>query len=214
MQNLLIPKGLRPRRRPPLPSPPAETSAFSDRHPMPSKPGAWIHDLDGPRTLFLEEIAKGLGVPKEWNVAKEAYSAKLISNTASLFHWEYLSQCFLLSVTTKPAPPVVPSLEPTPTNLPPADDDDGYDFPEWRPPDMSPGSPWYAARIKRLERAASFYENSSELIAEGIQQLAIHRENYDETGPAPKRLQLLVGVSPIVMGGCPSGWLNELPNRT
>jgi hypothetical protein len=56
---------------------------------------------------------------------------------------------------------------------------------------MSPGSPWYVAQINRLQWAAGFYDDSEKLVDEGIQQLDIHRGNYDETGPAPKRLQLL-----------------------
>jgi hypothetical protein len=75
--------------------------------------------------------------------------------------------------------------------MPSPQEDANYDFPEWRPPDMSPGSPWHEARLKRLRWAANFYDNSEELIGQGIRQLAIHRTNYDEHGPAPTQLQLL-----------------------
>lgn len=62
---------------------------------MPSKPGAWIRDIDGPGQLLLEEKSCSLGLPKGWEVKPSALSAKLVSNTPSVYHWEYLTQCFL-----------------------------------------------------------------------------------------------------------------------
>lgn len=61
MQNLLTPKGLRPRRKQhgPIPSITPLPSACAD--PMPSKPFAWIREGDEPRTLLPEETSRGLG---------------------------------------------------------------------------------------------------------------------------------------------------------
>lgn len=159
---------------------------------MPSKPGAWIYDTDGPRTLFLQETANGLGLPKSWGIEPSQLTSKLVSNTASIFHWEYVSQC-LLSAPPAPLPTLAAAFSSQNQTHPPshASSSVASTFPEWRPPDMSPGGLWHSARVKRLTWAASFYENSEELVAEGLRQLEIHRANFDDTGPAPKHLQLL-----------------------
>jgi hypothetical protein len=62
---------------------------------MPGKPFAWITDADGARQLFPEELAKALGLPKSWDVPTKALTSKLLANTSSVFHWEYISQCLV-----------------------------------------------------------------------------------------------------------------------
>jgi hypothetical protein len=160
---------------------------------MPGKPGAWICDVDGPRQLFQVETGKALGAPKHLLATPESLSPKLLSNTSSIFHHEYLSQCFLLQLQTchfaLPGAASEPSAPAAPPPLVPTDDDEV--FPEWRPPDMSPGGVWHTERVERLRFASSHYENSEALFSQGLEQLAIHRQNYDDIGPAPKRLQLL-----------------------
>lgn len=158
---------------------------------MPSKPSALILDGDGPRQLSLVETARGLGLPKNWNLPDSALSAKLISNSASLYHWEYVSQCFLKMIhSLKAGPTVAKSKDPdVPTT--PNETTLEEDWPEWKPPDMTPGGVWHQARVDRLKWACSFYDKSDLLFEDGLAKLAIHRQNYDDTGPAPKRLQLL-----------------------
>ena len=188
MQNLLIPKGLRPKRK--MRDPPADVSLLPkyNEAPLPGRPCSWILDGDGPRQLFLEETAKGLGLDKTWNVPPGLLTAKLLSNSSSLFHWEYISQCFLLQMSEPVTIPPVSISLPSSTVLSVPDD---TEYPEWRPADMSVGSPWYQARITRLRQACSTYPNSDKLYEDGLQMLARHRANYDDIGPAPKCLQLL-----------------------
>jgi hypothetical protein len=56
---------------------------------------------------------------------------------------------------------------------------------------MTPEGEWHTARVERLRWAASFFDNSDELVAQGLELLAINRANYDADGPAPTQLQLL-----------------------
>ena len=188
MQNLLTPKGLRPRRK--QREPPTSALPVFDIHPMPGKPGAWIRDGDGPRQLFPVETAKALGAPKLLLASPDALSPKLLGNSTSVFHFEYLSQCFLLQLkdptSSSPQPEVeVHDALSSPPSPPP------YDFPEWRPPDLSPGGVWHTTRVQRLKTACSHYVDSDRLFAEGLVLLENHRKNYDSMGPAPTKLQLL-----------------------
>jgi len=61
----------------------------------------------------------------------------------------------------------------------------------WAPPDLSEGSPWHQARIRSLKIAARNYPNPNDIIAEGIHILDRHRQNYDDNGPRPTKLQLI-----------------------
>ena len=91
MSNLLIPDGLLPRgvyARPPKLAHITEAR----REPMPSIPGAWISTERGVRRLLPEELAKGLGVPKDKIKERGEIIARSLRNTTSVFHWEYLSE--------------------------------------------------------------------------------------------------------------------------
>jgi hypothetical protein len=79
--------------------------------------------------------------------------------------------------------------------MPPSPKPDHVPF-VWRPPDLSYGSPWYKARVRDLLAACLCYEDPGPLIEEGLDQLRIHRSNYDSNGPAPTRLQLLWWMFP------------------
>jgi hypothetical protein len=60
----------------------------------------------------------------------------------------------------------------------------------WEAPDLSPGSQWYQARVRNLERALrQIPEAPQRYYTEGLEALRIHRQNYTEHGP--QRLQLL-----------------------
>ena len=165
------------------------------RDPMPLATRL-IEDAAGPRNLRPEEILRGLGMEKqdaEWG-AKE--SMDVIRNTTSVFHWEYLSQCFLLMGSV---PPEKRNWENDDDETAYSTDDDPYDsdqdddqpWPGWIPPDMSPGSSWTRTRVDNLVRASKYYPDPEEIVRQGMQDLEIHRGNYDRSGPAPKELQLL-----------------------
>ena len=81
------------------------------------------------------------------------------------------------------------------TPMPPIPGPDHVPF-VWGPPDLSYGSPWYKARVRDLLAACLCYEDPGPLIEEGLDQLRIHRGNYDPDGPAPTRLQLLWWMFP------------------
>ena len=61
----------------------------------------------------------------------------------------------------------------------------------WKPPNLSPGSPWHRERLRNLEAAAAFYPDPGALIADGLVRLERHQGNYDANGPNPTHLQVL-----------------------
>ena len=121
-----------------------------DQDPMPSKPMGWIVDDDGPRQLLLEETARGLGLRKSRGVPSKVLTSDLLHNSTSVFHWEYISQC-LLQLMNVSVPTVSDSI-----SVPTADSNVVPDtpscdaWPEWRPPDMTPGGDWYNIRVGHL----------------------------------------------------------------
>ena len=188
MQNLLTPKGLRPRRKQPAPPTQLHQVPRFDHDPMPSTPMGWFMDGDGPRQLLLEETARGLGLPKSRDVPPQALTPHLLHNTTSVFHWEYISQCFLQLMDT--SAPTVSVSQPVPSagdEMPSSE----AAYPDWKPPDMTPGGEWHTARVERLRYACSLYDDGDSLFQDGLQKLMRHRQNYDSEGPAPARLQLL-----------------------
>mgnify|MGYP000066861504 CR=1 FL=1 len=88
MSKLLTPPGLvsvRDYRTPAGPCylPDARTD------PMPNRPKAWIKTEEGPGGCMR---TRQLGLPKEWNWGLAALDPGLLSQTTSLFLWEYLSE--------------------------------------------------------------------------------------------------------------------------
>ena len=59
----------------------------------------------------------------------------------------------------------------------------------WTPPDLSANGTWYNERVRNLETATAGWENQTEVMADGLRALEIHRKNYTEAGP--QYLQLL-----------------------
>lgn len=55
---------------------------------------------------------------------------------------------------------------------------------------MSPNRELHQAWQEQLNWDCSLYEDSDILYQEGLEKLAIHWENFDEMGAAPKQLQL------------------------
>ncbi|MGH7974407.1 MAG: hypothetical protein ACREBR_02680, partial [bacterium] len=54
---------------------------------------------------------------------------------------------------------------------------------EWRPPDLSVGSRWYKARIRRLREVIEGRPDEATLFTEGLELLRHHRKNYGRSGP-------------------------------
>lgn len=196
MSNLLTPPGLVGwnkyiRNRPDL----EEQALDVLTSPMPNQIGSLIQTDRGMRRLLPEEVARGLGFPKEMGLAP---SATTLERSTSVFHWEYLSQGFSgLDLPSLPSP-----LEERPVGPDPLQHD--RDVPtgpsttfSWAPPDLDPWGDWYAARILSLRRAASTYRYPCRVYLEGLDTLEIHRGNYNCEGPDPKQLQLLWWEFPV-----------------
>lgn len=156
---------------------------------MPDFPGALITTERGIRRLLHCELGRGLGIPKEWGVPDDSITGDDLLRSTSLFHYEFLSSSF--------APPSSP-----PTVLPaisadfvacPEDTSDTGDSPpfDWKPPDLSVGSCWYATRLQNLQAACASYPDGADLFSSGLEMLRVHRGNYNSEGPDPKQLQLL-----------------------
>ena len=222
MGNLLVPHGLLPysvKRE--LYRAPPEYLPDSTRDPMPCCVGAWINTAQGTRRLQSEELGKGLGVSRRSAPLKDS----VLRNTTSVFLWEYLSASLQETFPPEPDRPLLfsdwgsllttpfPMTPPGPKDLPPQTPTFG-----WKPPDLSPGSPWHSERIRRLNLAASRYPGRlEELTRRGIADLEIHRANYNQDGPNLTRLRLLWWEFPEehwdeLREGCDMGFVS-LPER-
>lgn len=190
MSNLLIPHGLLPPQSHreyarqnllnfPLPR--------WDCDPMPCRPGSWIETSKGRRRLLNEEIGRGLGIPKTWNLQYASKGTRAdLNHTTSLFHWEYLGRCLTLtqrsrdiSVTTQTA------LTSTKTDAP-----NSAPF-HWAPPDLRRGGAWHQRAIATLRIAAATYPDPNAIYSDGLSCLDRHRTNYDSVGSTPTTLQIL-----------------------
>jgi hypothetical protein len=68
---------------------------------MPCRPGVWLRSKKGARRLQPDEVARGLGLPKDPDVD---LSMDLLERSTSVFLWEALSE----SLQTLTAPPQIP----------------------------------------------------------------------------------------------------------
>ena len=191
MSNLLTPPGLVSARD--YGSPTGNCFIPDARvDPMPNRPHAWIKTERGTRRLQFDETARGLGLPKEWKWGTAPLDHGLLSQTTSLFLWEYLSETLSNDLPIESPPPPRP-FRPVPT----CSDFHGPSAPpavppfSWIPPNLAPGGAWHAKRMERLLLAAACYPDPERLIADGVRMLAIHRSNYNLEGPDPTQLQLL-----------------------
>ena len=193
MGNLLIPPGL-VRKQLYVPDQ-GQQVPRAQADPMPCGVGRHIRTEKGVRRLTAEEVARGLGMPKE---EAEGAPLKQIEYSTSTFLWEYA----LESLRTKEREHDYSEMESERATveegergMPQGESEESHqeshqEF-EWRPPNMEPGSQWYQERVESLRRAASCYPHPEAIIREGLEMLATHRSNYNEMGPDPKRLQLL-----------------------
>lgn len=62
------------------------------RDPMPARPGSWIETDRGFRRLHADELARGLGVPKDWCPDPQVIIGKCIDHLVGIHLWEGLSQ--------------------------------------------------------------------------------------------------------------------------
>jgi hypothetical protein len=150
--------------------------------------GAWIRTERGSRRLFPEELARGLGVPKEWELSDAGLTDSVLKQTTSAFHWEHLSEllvCPALAAHESSGGPLPSRVDPISAPVEPV--------PEfsWCPPDLSAGGVWYRERVSNLVAAAAHYEDRVQLVRDGLRALKVHRSNYTATHPYPKQIQLL-----------------------
>ena len=208
MSNLLRPSGLIGRRGH-RKHPPSHVTKTHDpaRSPMPwqtpSRGTAWIRTEGGYRSILLEELGRAVGVTGD-DLSSSPQPGRGLDATTSVYHWEYLShglknrrgspsqeaQVLEAGVTSA----LQDELGSTPL---PASADPGTRC-TWAPPDLRPGRQWYKNRVNSLfEAVRQTGEDFISLVNNGLDALAGHRLNYDETGPAPRRLQLLWWEFPV-----------------
>jgi hypothetical protein len=175
--------------------PPPPDAAFDC---MPGVPGAFIKTDRGIRRLLHDELCTGLGVPKSW--ALKYPPGSLVKRTLDLHLLEYITPN-LLQLTPRSCDNTqepdgqraefpVPKTHPIKVVQHCVTAGDNLVF-TWKPPDLSPGSEWTRETIRDLRVACDRYDNSDTLFQEGLECLARHRQNYDEDGPNPTKLQLL-----------------------
>ena len=189
MCNLLIPPGLIPRRRDTYYSSVEGHIHDPNQDPMPAVIGRWIKTEKGIRRLLAEEISRGLGVPKEWEASPELLTANTLNASTSIYHWEYISQCFIdTTITTDQVADTTTRLIPQTGSKPDLQPEQPI---LWRPPDLTKGGVWYQARVARLKATALRYPNYHQIVQEGLEDLDRHRSNYNKEGTTPTTLQLL-----------------------
>jgi hypothetical protein len=98
MSNCLRPMGMPAKAF--VQGPPTEWEPVSHLHPVPSYPGAFIVTQNGRRRLLNDELARGMGAPKEWVEEWHPASATL-KQTISL----HLLEC-LTPILVQPHPSV------------------------------------------------------------------------------------------------------------
>jgi hypothetical protein len=172
MSNLLTPPGLVKTKH----HQGSKADASDARtEPMPTQPGAWILTERGIRRLQLDEIGRGLGLPKSGS--KEAVPG-ILTRTTSVFHWEYLSELLTEQDTKSMKTPKRPRIKVHPGEDP-IPGEPMVPF-SWRPPDLSPEGDWYRQRLASLSIAIQECPNPAQAWKDGQEILRIHRGNYDK----------------------------------
>lgn len=190
MSNLLTPPGLV--RKSSYVEPPSYAVPDAMTDPMPNRVGALIRTERGIRRLSVEEVARGLGVPK---ISEKQVSSNLLSHTTSVFHWEYLSYSVSATVKAHDDARTAPTARSHRTALGgetenPAKEPPSTEF-SWVPPSLDEGGPWYEARLRNLLEAVQSFPDPEVAFKEGLEHLRNHRRNYNAEGPSPEWLQIL-----------------------
>lgn len=204
MANLLLPRGLlaqdpHHRFKPDLPR--KLRASDPAREPMPwSNVGLLFACPDGkPRPLLPTEVGRGLGLSKPFlsslhdhNLAR---ATRLLLNTTSVYHWEFVSNA--LQPLLLPCPSPLPDV-PAPSRSPPPPLSRPISPPSiplpfgWEMQDISVGKPFWCEMVARLKAACAHYgDRSAQLEREGLEMLHVHRANYRDGAPDLKKLQLL-----------------------
>ena len=68
---------------------------------------------------------------------------------------------------------------------------DIHDTFEWKPPDLRKGGAWYLLKRAHLSQAVQSLPNPVEAFKQGLEDLEVHRTNYDADGPTATTFQLL-----------------------
>lgn len=161
-----------------------------ETEPMPTYQ-AWIRTARGVRRITLEELARGLGLPKgRLEKVLPELKTSLLQRSTSIFHLEYLATG--LSHQTQLKVPTVDTPVPvrTTTNFDTIVEATTPPY-HWAPPSLEIGGHWYKQRLRNLIIAASTYDDPYFKIQQGLQMLKIHRGNYTKEHPDPKELQIL-----------------------
>ena len=158
---------------------------YSADGPMPDD-DAWVRDSRRVRRLMPEERARALGIDlKEHKLSK---IGDKLRHTTGIHIWAAIAEPLteLLRHTHVSQPVQMRTLSVTPEVS--MFQSDPVEW-SWSVPDLSPGGQWYQERVKSLHKASANLANREQIIAEGLEALEVHRQNYTSEGP--KRLQLL-----------------------
>ena len=201
MSNCLRPHGAGPCR---VSLPPGDHHSpipHASCDPMPSRTGQWISTDDGYRRLHVDELARGLGVPKTWISDPKLLPRPTVDHLVSVHLWEGITQCLssLWPVVGLDQPPIdaplsgiPPPGSPATPPLAPPPDTSGDSTPwVWEAPNLGLNGSWYRKRRRSLKLAAQTFplEERAAIVDEGLADLARHRLNYGPCGP--RQLQLL-----------------------
>jgi hypothetical protein len=193
MSNLLRPTGLVPRSAWNT-SRPVENLPRRETDPMPVHSGSWLSDGGRARRLLPDELAKGLGVPKQWGNLESITPRSMGGQTCSHIY-EWLGN--VLASAGSQDNSTADEGEPKPTGMEeePATDAGNVPAPHqpppwtWKSPDLRPGTSWYAARVANLADACKGIPHRAKWFRQGLADLERHRRNYQ--GDGIKQLQLL-----------------------
>ena len=165
---------------------------------MPDRSHRWIRTDKGTRRLQPDELAKGIGIPKQWYAKSDNPFPTVVPtwvNTLTSVHvWECIGlevAALLETPATTPPEERTPVTETDGDRCTPGPDKDMTPW-EWKVPDLTHNRKWYRRRLGNLKRAVRKSVPSSEQAAaleEGKEQLIIHRGNYGPEGA--RYLQLL-----------------------
>lgn len=165
---------------------------------MPNCVGAWIRINDTiVRRLQGDELYyRGLVGNTKHLKTIVSTTARALEHTTSLAIWESLMEALAgVRRVARAAQSLRTRWHETSANLSTSPLNAATTF-LWTPK-------WYNQRVHNLHLAAQHYQGrEARLIHEGLESLAVHRNNYDATGAVLKKLQLLWWEFPPEQWGC------------
>ena len=181
---------------------------------MPDRLGCWVDTERGPRRIQPSELAKAKGLPSEWRNKKMDLNGQHFKTDTCIHIWTVV--CDALGpwlkgereekeaprpAANKPCSKQDPGTRgrttsrkkrdsknrtPSPTSIMEAEDKKIWNY---ELPDLAEGGSWHQKRVANLKAVILGRPDEAELYLEGLEALAIHRQNYTEEGP--KYLQVL-----------------------